>query len=134
ERTPGEYRQVLDQVHAEAVRLQRIVEALLFLARADSDARRPDLEPVDLAAWIPEHLATWSGHARAPDLRFEPGGPDPSWCLAHRPLLGQLLDNLVENACKYSDPGTPIRVSLRRGGGSVALWVEDRGDGLSPEE
>ncbi len=65
---------------------------------------------LDLAAWAADHLRAWSGHARAADLRFEEPDGDPLWTRAHRPLLGQLLDNLLENAFKYSGPGTPIIV------------------------
>ena len=52
----------------------------------------------------------------------------------HPPLLAQLVDNLLENACKYSEPGTPIVVRAWREGGSVALGVEDQGRGLAAEE
>ena len=53
---------------------------------------------------------------------------------AHRPLLGQLLDNLMENACKYSEPGTPIIIRTWPEPGAVALAVEDRGCGIPPED
>ena len=49
-------------------------------------------------------------------------------------MLAQLLDNLLDNACKYSEAGTPILVRANREGGSVLLSVEDRGRGLNPEE
>jgi signal transduction histidine kinase len=133
ERTAEDYRRALDQARGEAVRLHQIVEALLFLARAESDCGCPGLEPVDLASWVPLHLRHWSEHPRGADIRWE--GPDgPAWAAIHQPLLGQLLDNLLENACKYSDPGTPIRVRLGREPGGSALVVEDAGDGLAPDE
>jgi signal transduction histidine kinase len=47
-------------------------------------------------------------------------------------LLVQLLDNLIENACKYSEPGTPIAVRAWRETEAVALAVEDRGFGIPP--
>jgi signal transduction histidine kinase len=50
------------------------------------------------------------------------------------PLLSQLLDNLLENACKYSAPGTPFVVRVWRDGGSAYLGVEDRGCGLGAED
>ena len=106
----------------------------MFLARAEAEAALPDLERLDLAAWAAEQLQTWNGHDRAADLRFEWSDNDPLWTLAHRPLLGQLLDNLIENACKYSGPGTPIIVRVWREPGAVALAVEDRGCGISPED
>jgi signal transduction histidine kinase len=132
ERSPDEYRAVLDRVHGDAVRLRQIVESLLFLARADAEAERPELETVDLAAWLPDHLRHWSRHDRACDLRAVPAGGGPAWARVHVPLLGQLLDNLVDNACKYSAAGTPVAVRVERGGGSVALVVEDQGHGIDP--
>ena len=109
-RTVEEHEGVLGRLHDDAARLWRVVEALLFLARADAEAGLPDLERLDLAAWASEYLNSWSGHARAPDLRFERRDGEPPLTWAHRPLLWQLLDNLLENACKYSEPGTPIVV------------------------
>ena len=129
-RTVEEHERVLDRLHDDAVRLWRVVEALLFLARADAEAELPDLERLDLAAWAADHLRAWSGHERAADLRFEGRDGDPLWTRAHRPLLGQLLDNLLENACKYSEPGTPIVVRAWCEPGAVALAVEDRGCGI----
>jgi signal transduction histidine kinase len=131
-RTVKEHERVLDGLHDDAVRLWRVVEALLFLARADAEAELPDLERLDLAAWAADHLRAWSGHERAADLRFEGRDGDPLWTRAHRPLLGQLLDNLLGNACKYSGPGTPITVRVWREPDVVALAVEDRGFGIPP--
>jgi signal transduction histidine kinase len=134
-RTVEEHERVLDRLHDDAVRLWRVVEALLFLARADAEAGLPDLERLDLAAWAADHLRAWSDHERAGDLRSEGSDGDPPWTRAHRPLLGQLLDNLLENACKYSGPGTPIIVRAwcepGAGAGAVALSVEDRGCGIT---
>src|SRR3954452_9456104 len=110
--------------------LWRVAEALLFLARADAEAGLPDLERLDLAAWAADHLRTWSGHERATDLRLEGRDGDPPWARAHRPLLGQLLDNLFENACKYSEPGTLIVGRAWCEPGAVAMSVEDRGCGI----
>ena len=50
------------------------------------------------------------------------------------PLLGQLLDNLLENACKYSAAGTLITVSLLEEGGVVPLSVADTGCGIAIED
>ena len=133
-RTVEEHEQALDRLRDDAARLWRIVESLLFLARADAESALPDLERLDLAAWAADHLRGWSGHPRAADLRLEgaDGGPIPA--RAHRPLLGQLLDNLLENAAKYSEPGTPIVVRVRFGPDAATLAVEDRGDGIPPDD
>ena len=72
-RTLQEHERVLDRLHADALRLWRIVEALLFLARADAEAGMPDLEQIDLAAWVANHLQGWSSLERGVDLH----GPEP---------------------------------------------------------
>src|SRR4029077_1879664 len=87
-RTLEEHESVLDRLHDDAVRLWRVVEALLFLARADARAGLPDLERLNLTAWAGDHLRAWSGRERAADLRFEACDGDPFWTRAHRPLLG----------------------------------------------
>jgi signal transduction histidine kinase len=133
-RTVEEHERVLDGLHDDAVRLWRVVEALLFLARADAEAGLPDLEHLDLAAWAADHLRGWSGHERAVDLRFEACDGEPPWTRAHRALLGQLLDNLLENACKYSAPGAPIIVRTWCEPEAVALALEDRGFGIPAED
>jgi signal transduction histidine kinase len=133
-RSVEEHERVLDRLHDGAVRLWRVVESLLFLARAEAEAGLPDLERLDLAAWADGHLHAWAGHERAADLRFEGGDGDSLWTRAHRPLLGQLLDNVLENARKYSEPGTPIIVRVWCEPGAVALAVEDCGCGVPPED
>ena len=132
ERPPGEYRRVLELVRDEGIRLRQVVESLLFMAQPDGS--RPEPQGVDLAAWLPDHLLHWSTHARADDLHVEVDATPPVVVRVHGPLLSQLLDNLLENACKYSAPGTPIVARLWREGGSAFLGVEDRGCGLAAED
>jgi signal transduction histidine kinase len=134
DRTAEEYERVLDEVHVEAVRLRQIVEALLFMARAETDAERPDLQPIELVSWVHEHLDEWSNHERAADLQENVELDAPTWVRVHPHLLGQLLDNLLDNACKYSSPGTPVHVCLLREANEVALAVQDSGWGLADDD
>jgi signal transduction histidine kinase len=134
ERPAEEYQRVLGVVRAKAVHLRQIVESLLFLARAEADAVRPDLESVDLGRWIPEHLQAWSAHARFADIKVRLCDEGPVRIQAHPLLLAQLLDNLLENACSYSQPGTAITVEVKHQAGLTAIVVEDHGLGLSKED
>jgi signal transduction histidine kinase len=129
-----EHERILDRLHDDAVRLWRIVEALLFLARADAEAELPDLERLDLVSWASDHLRNWSSHERAADLHFRGSDGESLWIRAHPPLLGQLVDNLLENACKYSEPGTPVTIRAWGEPDAVALAVEDFGTGVPSED
>ena len=134
DRSTAEYRRVLDDVHGEAIKLCQIVDALLFMARAETESGRPDLQPVELVSWTHEHLAGWANHPRSADLREEIELEAPAWVRVHSPLLGQLLDNLLDNACKYSAPGTAISVGLAEEGDTLALSVQDHGVGLGSDD
>jgi heavy metal sensor kinase len=128
-RAAEDYQRVLAMVHEKAGHLRRIVESLLFLARADADARLPARERVDLNDWLPEHLRHWSGHPRSEDIVF--AGGDPCWVDVQPVMLGELLDILIDNACKYSPPGSPIAVRVGREGPAVYVQVEDQGCGIA---
>jgi len=129
ERTVEEYRRVLTSALGRSVQLGQIVEALLFLARAESDARPPEGEPIDLAGWAAGHLADRPGVTL-----HQPSAADRPSIRAHPHLLGQLLDNLLDNAAKYAPAGTPIVVEAARSGPVAMLAVEDCGPGIPPED
>ena len=128
ERDGEEYRRVLGSVRRQADRLRKVVEALLFLARSDADAGLPNREVIDLGAWLPEHVRTgWADHPRFADIRVEAAAAPAD---VHPVLLGELVDALVDNACKYSPPGTPVTVRVGPVGSSVEVSVEDAGVGV----
>jgi signal transduction histidine kinase len=131
ERSVDEYQQVLSKVHGRAGHLHRIVESLLFLARANSEARLPDFEPICLNSWLPQQLEKWSESERTQDIVFESHDMEP--CVVHvqSALLAELVDILVDNACKYSAPGTPIQIGLERDGNAVCVRIKDQGTGIA---
>jgi heavy metal sensor kinase len=135
DRDPDEYRRVLTTAVAQAERLRRIVESLLFLARADAEARHPDLERVDLVPWLHDHLTeSWSEHPRFADLRVEVPTGESATVYALPTLLGQAVDNLLDNAFKYSDPGSHVSVVIARQEDAIIFAVEDRGPGIAAED
>jgi heavy metal sensor kinase len=130
DRSPSEYRDVLELVSGQAAHLRQIVEMLLFLSRADAEARLAQLEPLDLTSWLRAQQETWSEHKRGSDLKWTL--PEGALVVkSQAALLGQLLHNLLENACKYSPPGTPIWVKLTDEGTQAALSIQDTGLGIA---
>jgi heavy metal sensor kinase len=133
ERPAEEYQRVLGSVRQQANRMKRIVEALLFLARADAEARLPERERLDLREWLKGHLVSWAEHPRGGDLVVDAAG-EQAGVDVHPALLGELVNVLLDNACKYSPPGSPVTVRLRRAGSSVELSVRDQGPGIAAED
>jgi heavy metal sensor kinase len=131
DRPADDYRHTLRLAHGQALQLRQIVEMLLFLARADSEARLSNLLRIDLGAWLTDHLERYPDHPRRPDLRLQQSDAQPFWVRVQPPLLGQLVDNLLDNAWKYSRPGMPVTLHLGREPGLVTCTVEDAGCGIA---
>lgn len=131
ERPIEEYRRVLTALHQQADRLNRIVEALLFLARADTEAQLPQREEIELARWLPEYLNTWPEHQRRADLALQTASASVN---VHPVLFAELLNVLLDNAFKYSPPGTPVLIRTTRSGDTLLLSVEDKGTGIAEED
>jgi len=129
-----EYIRVLETVKHKALHLRQITESLLFLARADAEARLPELEVVNLGHWLKGQLETWAEHERAADIACDTADDDSVDVKTQPVLLGELLNILLDNACKYSQPGTPIRILTRADKQWALLTVEDRGAGISEED
>jgi signal transduction histidine kinase len=131
ERPAEEYQRVLSTVYKRGNHLSKIVESLLFLSRANAEASLAALENVCLSSWLPEQIEAWSDHKRATDIVFRCGNAEPSFVRAHPALLGELLNVLVDNACKYSAPGNPIEIALDCDGHDALIQVTDRGRGIA---
>jgi signal transduction histidine kinase len=133
ERSPEHYRRVIHLAHKRSVELGQIVESLLFLARADISTLT-QAEPLDLVSWLTKFLENRPDHDRSNDIVVQPSTQDSLWIRAQPHLLGQLVENLLDNACKYSCPGQAIVVSTARDGGSALLVVEDSGCGIAQHD
>jgi heavy metal sensor kinase len=134
ERPAEEYKRVLTTVQTKAEHLHRIVESLLFLARANADARMPVQEKIDLKEWLPRHLQSWVDHSRFNDIIVDDGSVDSALVETQPVLLGELLNILIDNACKYSPAGTQIKIRLSRVDDFVGLSVQDQGCGITDQD
>jgi heavy metal sensor kinase len=128
DRTNDEYRQALLRAAQQSEDLQNVVTSLLFLARSESDAPLVDVRDADLAKWLSQYATRWESHARSADLTFH---TESNGAVSLSPaLVEQALDNLVDNALKYSEAGTPVVVAASASGGEALFSVEDRGIGI----
>ncbi|HTQ91928.1 MAG TPA: HAMP domain-containing sensor histidine kinase [Streptosporangiaceae bacterium] len=113
-------------VHADTLRLARLAEDLLLLARLDGQHLRR--KPTDLAALCESVVARYAT-ARVP-VRAEAGGP----CVVagDQDALARLLVNLLDNAVRHA--ASRVCVSVRQDGGWAVLTVADDGPGIAPED
>lgn len=131
-RTADEHRATLQIVADEVGTMKQAVEALLFLARSGREPSPPDLQTIEAAEWLPQRMQAWHEGPRGRDLSL---AVDRGWtCVTSPALLGQLLDILLSNACKYSAPGSPVQVRMQKLHDRWALEVADRGAGIADDD
>lgn len=135
ERSSEEYQRVLQIVRRRAGEMRQMVELLLFLARTPARSEPPEIGMIDLGHWLDEQRRHWEDHPRGGEISWPSLNPVAAWSVRTQPeLLAQLLDNLLDNACKYSEAGTSIRVGIEREWRGLALTVADEGIGISAED
>jgi two-component system phosphate regulon sensor histidine kinase PhoR len=134
----------LEQIADQAERLHALVLDMLSLTRIESGEEFLELQAVDVADTVSRCLERHRtraegknqmlrGIAPAPgstDQRGAEAKPAPVTAWADEDALSQILDNLVDNALKYTPPGGRIQVSWRAENGEVLLEVEDTGIGI----
>jgi len=129
-RSEIEYRSNLDLLRTQTQSLQEIVESLLFLARSDADSDSPPLRKLNLNQWFESQATTWSMNPRSADLQLDIRMDDTVHVRATSALLERVVDNLVLNAMKYSEPGTPVVVRTNKVDDQLLIHVIDSGPGI----
>lgn len=114
----------------EGGRLERLVQGMLVLARADEGALRP--EPVDVD--LDDLLLEEARRMRGAGLAVDTSGVRATRVRGDAALLAQLMRNLVDNAARHARTGIALAVSSDGSGGRVALTVDDDGDGIPPAD
>ncbi|MFL5330887.1 MAG: sensor histidine kinase [Gemmataceae bacterium] len=130
DRSIPEYQQTLQSVFLQASHLHQVVEALLFLARSDCDAQQLPVEPIELTTWLNQYFDSWKTHPRWRDFRTQLGS-DLGRIFGQPVLLGELLNILLDNACRYSRTGTFIHLRAERNDGGVRVDITDQGPGIT---
>ena len=136
-REPGAYREALERVRQESTRLRRIVEDLLWLARADDQAGLPKpTDQTDVATVAAsctdrfQSLAASSGVA----LSMDQVGAGPFIVQALPDSIDRLVGVLLDNACKFAGEGGRVEVTVRSSGHRVELRVDDSGPGIPQDQ
>jgi signal transduction histidine kinase len=123
-------RATLESVREEVDRLARIVDDLLTLAAADEHGLELATESVDLAAVSARAAGGIEALAQRNSVELAVSG-GPVVVDADPERMRQAIGNVIENAVKFSPPGTAVAVSTEANGSSVRVTVVDAGPGIS---
>jgi PAS domain S-box-containing protein len=123
-----------DTIERQARHLSRIVDDLLEVSRFSQGKLLLQEERVELGSVIEQAVA--SVRAQFPErghVFIVSVPPQPIQLYADSTRLAQVLVNLLANAVKYSEVGSPIEISAGRDDGQVLVTVRDYGRGIEPE-
>ncbi|MCL4542063.1 MAG: ATP-binding protein [Chloroflexi bacterium] len=127
-----ERRDFAEAIEEEALRLNRIVGNLLDLSRIEAGTLHPQREWYDLGALLDDVLGRLRAHLAEHPVRLKMPSDLPPVYLDYVEI-DQVLSNLVENAVRYTPPGTAIEITVHVVGDVVQVEVADRGPGIPPE-
>ncbi len=133
DRRAGEYREVLKSNLEEILRLSRITEDLLTLARADADALSPRWEPVDSRAFAARLADRFRRAEEESGVTLSIRADDEGVLPIDAGLVGQIVWNLVDNGLKFTPRGGRVDVHLNRTSDGLHIVVEDTGPGLGDD-
>ncbi len=123
----------LQRIAEQSERLLALILDLLSLARIESGTEAFSFQAVPLAPLAAACLVRHRARAESKNLSLDAAGPDGLAAWADEEAVTQILDNLVDNALKYTPAGGHIQVRWREVDGDVCLEVEDTGIGI-PEQ
>lgn len=135
DRRAVDYRESLGRIVEQAAQMGRLVEDLLFIARADAGEPRMEMRSVSVDALLDEATASFDSLAVSHGVRLRRiVGADGAVIVGDRGRLAQVLGVLVDNAVRYSRRGGEVRLSSHIDNGQAIITIEDDGIGIAPSE
>lgn len=136
-KTRESQQRLLAVIEHDVRRLDRLISDISDASRLDAELQRQESEPVDLHRLL-NTVVNVANEVRHQDgisvsLTFEGGGPSAFMVPGHDSRLGQVIDNLIENARSFSPAGGNVRVTARRLKNEVEIVVDDDGPGIRPD-
>lgn len=128
---------LLAVIEHDVRRLDRLISDISDASRLDAELQRQESEPVNLHQLL-NTVVSVANEVRQEDgvsvsLSFEGGGPSAFVTPGHDSRLGQVIDNLIENARSFSSAGGNVRVTARRLKQHIEIIVDDDGPGIRPD-
>ncbi|HWC35370.1 MAG TPA: ATP-binding protein [Mycobacteriales bacterium] len=129
---PERVQSFVGEILAGTARMSRAVELLVDVAALDAGRVSPQQDQIAVGKLVDERLAAWRARypERAADLRRRVAAKLPT-VEVDAGWLSKALDELADNAVKYTKPGTPITLAATRtANGAVSIAVRDAGEGI----
>lgn len=132
---PNVNRDFLEKAHSHTLRLNTLLNDLIDISRIESGEMKMSFRYFNVHEFLEKvatELRTAAGQ-RGIRLTFLPESAAETLVLGDRERLQQVLNNLVENAIKYNQPGGEVTVAYKEEGAAVRMSVADNGIGIAEE-
>ncbi len=129
------YRETLDSILLQALNLSELVDDLLLLARAELSQLKLDTSRQSVSDFLQNQVSQWQRlhedrafsldideSTKALQLKFD------------QQRLKQVVTIMLDNACKYSAPQSPVKVALKQVKNGACIEIKDFGEGISPAD
>jgi len=134
ERTPEEYREILESNLEEVDRISRLVEDLLLVSKAEAGDLRMAFRLADLSKLMMELSAEYRKMASKKGIHLTIDAENGIFLKIDENRVKQLVANLIENAILYTPSGRRIELGLKRAEKEAWVSVKDQGIGIPSEE
>ncbi|HVJ66640.1 MAG TPA: HAMP domain-containing sensor histidine kinase, partial [Caulifigura sp.] len=136
ERTPREYQEILEDIIEQSGSLQVLLNQLLLLAEAEAERLKTQIEVVDFDGLVSKAVDMFQGVAEVREIALVVERLDPTGVAGSKLHLQQVVNNLIDNALKYTASGGRVTISLaaipeRQ---LAELRVRDTGVGIAPDD
>ena len=132
-RSETEYRETLEIVEQEAIRLSRIVDDMFTLTRADAGNHPVQKTPMYLDEVVDDVVRAARVVAATRDVSITVECVHSAAFTGDEELIRRLIVNVLDNAIRYSPEKGAVRVALDRAGDVYAVSVSDQGPGIAAE-
>jgi PAS domain S-box-containing protein len=129
-----EGRRYMEIIGRSAQKLDRLVQDLLLVAQVEAGTFAVEPKPIELAPVVRECVDGSRPAAEEAGIHLSHDAEEVPTLMADSSRLGQVIDNLVSNAIKFTDRGGTVAVRVRADGARCAIEVSDNGVGIGPEE
>jgi signal transduction histidine kinase len=126
--------QFLGFIFKSSENMLKMVNGLLDVSMIESGKLQLDLRRESLKSLINHHIMINQFFADKKKIILRPELPDVSKSLMDANKIGQVIDNLISNAIKFSEPETTIVITLKEQEGKLIFSVKDEGPGISDED
>ena len=136
DKMPADIRQdFMEKVHAQSIRLSSLVTDLMTISRLESDHQEKSVNAFDLGELVRRSMANCTALCQKKQLQTELSLPDSAMIInGDAQAISQLVDNLIDNAIKYTENGGTVSVKLEKENNTAKFTVEDSGIGINPQD